>query len=207
MTDERWPTVPGGENAADTTSMNHLRMQEWLDEQEWPGPSNEWLSRKGHPLNPSHTQPQSADVHELARWHADFLEEDARRLQRLRPAHLAQPIPHPPGCRPGSAKWREHTRQLEQQAALERRAAASAALDERWLCSRQAQHTRPELNHLIITLTRGDRHHRLKPHTERNRKTRTRTRETAHKRNRTASTHMQRSDEEHATQSTKVAFT
>ena len=49
--DERWPVEPSP--GPDSTSANNLRHEEWLDEQEWPSASNEWLSRRGHPLTPA----------------------------------------------------------------------------------------------------------------------------------------------------------
>lgn len=48
-TDQRWPT--SRDPKPDTSSANHLRATAWLDEQEWPSSSNNYLSRKGHPLH------------------------------------------------------------------------------------------------------------------------------------------------------------
>ena len=42
---ERWPTTPG---EVDTDSANHRRHEAFLDAQEWPGPENNWMSRRGH---------------------------------------------------------------------------------------------------------------------------------------------------------------
>lgn len=63
--DERWPVVP---SASDSTSANNVRHEGWLDEQEWPNASNEWLSRKGHPLTPASGERYRHDwleVHQL----------------------------------------------------------------------------------------------------------------------------------------------
>jgi hypothetical protein len=54
LTDERWPTSPGD---VDTASANNLKHEKWLGVPEWPSASNEWLSRRGHPLTPSPGEP------------------------------------------------------------------------------------------------------------------------------------------------------
>ena len=62
---ERWPTTPG---EVDTDSANHRRHEAFLDAQEWPGPENNWMSRRGHPLNPMPGEPrriQWTDIYTL----------------------------------------------------------------------------------------------------------------------------------------------
>ena len=46
----RWPI--NQDDQADDTSANARQHEAFLDAQEWPGPSNDWHSRRGHPLNP-----------------------------------------------------------------------------------------------------------------------------------------------------------
>lgn len=55
----RWPI--NQDDKADDSSANHKQHEAFLDAQEWPGPSNNWHSRRGHPLNPTPGEPRRVE--------------------------------------------------------------------------------------------------------------------------------------------------
>lgn len=101
--DGRWPI--NQDPAPDTTSGNHQRVETWLDEQEWPSAENEWLSRRGHPLNPAAGEKyrhEWADVHDLR--HIRLAGGAAVACNVEEPIGPSRPPPRWPETRPGVAE-------------------------------------------------------------------------------------------------------